>query len=186
MVKMRYLCIASVCIHGLLAFSIRQYSRGLTQQAHQHFSVTLLTSPKGTDEKIPSPIEHVSVSKSKTFSPELDPKSSKIISRENVNTTKSSSNINPSTTETTAITPSVMYNPAPKYPVNAKANGQEAEFTVKLRVNIAGNIEHIEVISIKGNKELFEQELLKTIKTWKFSPCGKEVSFEIPISFQLD
>lgn len=165
MVKMRYLCISSVCIHGLLAFSIGQYIQSPQQQELPHFSVTLLTSPKGVEEKV-----HVASQKRV---------------RDKVKK-QSSAEDNQSTTEVAPFVPSVMYNPAPAYPPNAKANGQEGEFSVKLLVNIAGNVEHIEVIAIKGSQELFEEELQATIKTWKFSPSSKEVSFEIPISFRLD
>lgn len=179
---MRYLCISSVCIHGLLAFSIGQYTPSSLQPKHMNFSLTLLTSPGEINKKAPCKVECISTSST----PKPDLKLSKIISLENVNTTKNNPHIASSITEASAVTPAVIYNPAPTYPARAKANGQEGEFSIKLRVNTAGNVEHIEVISIKGNKELFEEELHKTIKTWKFSPCSKELFFEVPISFQLN
>jgi TonB family protein len=164
--------VASVCIHGLLAFSIRQYNHGSTQQAHQHFSITFLTLPKGNEKK---PTRHAELISTSRIAPSR-----------NDRLKKNSVEMNPSPTKTTAVIPSVMYNPAPMYPASAKAGGQEGEFSVKLWVNTAGDVAHAEVISIKGKKELFEEELLKTIKTWKFTPSSRETSFEIPISFRLD
>ena len=161
---MRYLFISSACIHGLLAFSIGQYIQSPQQHELPNFSVTLLTSPKGGEEKVQAASQKKVSDKVK----------------------KSSSEITPSTSEATPFVPSIMYNPAPAYPPHAKANGKEGEFLVKLLVNKDGSIKHIEVISIKGDKELFEEELLNTLKTWKFSPSNKEVSFEIPLSFKLD
>ncbi len=162
---MRYLCIGSVCIHGLLAFSIGQYIQNPIQKIQHSFSVTLLTSSKGTGEA--ARVVSQKISTNKTYK-------------------KNSPVINQLTTEAATFVPSVIYNPTPAYPTNAKANNQEGVFSIKLLVNMAGNVERIEIITIKGDKELFEEELLATIKTWKFSPGSKEVSFEIPISFQLD
>jgi TonB family protein len=53
-------------------------------------------------------------------------------------------------------------------------------------VSSAGVVEDVKVVAIKGDKALFEEELLKTMKQWTFNVNGKEASFEIPISFQLD
>jgi TonB family protein len=165
MVKMRYLCIGSVCIHGLLALSIGQYTQLSDQKISHSFSVRLLTSSKGIGE-------NVNVSSQKNSANRAQKKSAHVISQV--------------TTENFASAPSVIYNPAPTYPVNAKANGEEGSFSVKLLVSSAGTVKHIEVITIRGDKAPFEEELLKTMKQWTFNVNGKEASFEIPISFQLD
>ncbi len=161
MVKMRYLFIVSFCIHGLLALSIGQYIQNPIQKKAHNFSVTLLTSSKGVGEK-------VNVSSKKT----------------SINKIQKKKSVTP-TAENAAPMPSVMYNPAPVYPVNAKSKGEEGIFSVKILVSVSGTVEHVEVVTIQGKKELFEEVLLTTLKTWQFNPCDKEMSFEIPISFQL-
>ena len=165
MVKKRYVFVSSLCVHGLLAISLGQYISNVQQQEPQRFSVTLLTSSKGARE--PVQVVHKKTAHHKVI-------------------TKSGAVVNQSTTEAVAFMPSVLYNPAPAYPASAKANGYEGEFSVRFWVNMAGNVERVDVIPIKGDKGLFEEELLKTLKTWKFSPCDKPVSFEVPISFRLD
>ncbi len=164
MVKMRYLFIGSVCVHGLLALSIGQYIQCTDKQIPQIFSVTLLTSPKGTNEKISVPLKKTSI---------------------NARANKSSV-VNHATIENAASAPIVIYNPSPTYPAYAKENGKEGSFSVKLLVSSAGIVEDVKVLAIKGDKALFEEELLKTMKQWTFNVNGKEASFEIPISFQLD
>ena len=79
-----------------------------------------------------------------------------------------------------------MYNPAPSYPAVAKANSQEGVFLVKILVSPSGDVENIKISTIKGSLQLFEHELLTTIKTWKFSPGNKQMYFKVPISFLLD
>ena len=164
MVKMRYLFIGSVCIHGLLALSIGQYIQCTDKQISQIFSVTLLTSPNGTNEKVDVPLKKTSINAR----------------------AKKASVVNNATIENSASAPIVIYNPSPAYPANAKENGKEGSFSVKLLISPAGVVEDIKVFTIKGDKTLFEEELLKTMKLWIFNVNGKEASFEIPISFQLD
>ncbi len=160
MVKIRYLLIGSVCIHGLLALSIGQYIQCTDKQIPQIFSVALLTSPKGTNEKVTVPLKKTSINAC----------------------AKKASVVNHATVEVSASAPIVIYNPSPAYPAYAK----EGSFSVKLLVSSAGIVEDVKVVTIKGDKALFEEELLKTMKQWTFNVNGKEASFEIPISFQLD
>ncbi len=164
MVKMRYLFIGSVCVHGLLALSIGQYIQCTDKQMPQVFSVTLLTSPKGTTEKVAVPLKKTSINAR----------------------AKKASVINHAAIQNSASAPIVIYNPSPAYPVYAKENGKEGSFSVKLLVSPEGIVEDVKVVTIKGDKALFEEELLKTVKMWIFNVNGKEASFEIPISFQLD
>ena len=164
MVKMRYLFIGSVCVHGLLALSIGQYIQCTDKQIPQIFSVTLLTSPKGTNEKVAVPLKKTSINAR----------------------AKKASVVNHATIENSASAPIVIYNPSPADPAYAKENGKEGSFSVKLLVSSAGVVEDVKVVAIKGDKALFEEELLKTMKQWTFNVNGKEASFEIPISFQLD
>ena len=75
-----------------------------------------------------------------------------------------------------------------------KANGEQVlEELAKYQIELIAPSKKFDelpappiALTIKGNKELFEEELHKTIKTWKFSPCSKELFFEVPISFQLN
>jgi len=89
MVKMRYLFIGSVCIHGLLALSIGQYIQCTDKQIPQIFSVTLLTSPKGTNEKVAVPLKKTSINAR----------------------AKKASVVNHATIENSASAPIVIYNP---------------------------------------------------------------------------
>lgn len=164
MVKKRYLCIGSVCIHGLLAFSVGPYIHGTSKELKNTFSVILLKSVKSTGVKANVTSQKNSMTKAqKQSSPSIK-----------------------SLTENTTFVPIILHNPAPIYPDSARASGQEGIFSIKLVVSPSGNVEHIEIVTIKGNKEFFEEELLKAIKNWKFNSCGKQMVFEIPISFQLD
>ena len=119
MVKMRYLFIGSVCVHGLLALSIGQYIQCTDKQMPQVFSVTLLTSPKGTTEKVAVPLKKTSINAR----------------------AKKASVINHATIENSASAPIIIYNPSPAYPVYAKENGKEGSFSVKLLVSSAGIVE---------------------------------------------
>ncbi|MCX7342569.1 MAG: TonB family protein [Proteobacteria bacterium] len=84
------------------------------------------------------------------------------------------------------IAPSVIYCPHPNYPEHAKANGQEGEFSITLKVNTGGNVERVNIETIRGDLTWFEADLLKIFKTWKFAPCKKNSNFSIPITFLLD
>lgn len=164
MVKMRYLFIISVCIHGLLALSIGQYIQSPVQEISHNFSVTLLTSSKSTNKEINTTPKKIFVNKSQKKNPLT---------------------ITKPTAENATSVPPVIYNPAPAYPVNARTQGEEGIFSVKILVGVSGKVAHVEIVAIKGKRELFEEELLSTLKTWQFKPCNQEISFEIPISFQL-
>ena len=164
MVKMRYVFIVSLCIHGLLAFSMVQTPKSFSQ-IQQTFSLALLSTSKETVEKVelvPTKISSARFKKKK-----VNPVAHKSIKNNNF------------------LTPTVIYSPVPHYPDSARASGQEGVFSVKIFVGIAGNVEGVEIKTIKGNLQIFEEELLKTIKTWKFNPSHKQLSFEIPVSFEL-
>ena len=166
MVKMRFLFVGSVCLHGLLALSIGQYVVSQKHRTSSSFSVVLLSSSKASD-----------------LAKASDSASQKIGYRQ-IKKVTSSKTSHPMVQ--TSSVPAAIYNPSPNYPAIAKASGEEGVFSVKILVSANGKVEHVEVVTLKGKKELFEEELLSTLKTWQFNSCEKEVSFEIPISFQLD
>lgn len=166
MVKMRVLFISSVCIHGLLAFSIGQYVLSEKTKIPTSFPVILLSSTKKADA------ETVNSGSSQKFGYRKIKK---------VNSSKANYPV-----VQTVDAPEVIYSPDPVYPVNARNSGEEGIFSVKVLVNMAGKVEQVKVVAIKGKKKLFEEELLATLKTWEFKPREKEISFEIPILFQLE
>lgn len=88
--------------------------------------------------------------------------------------------------ETTKTTASVIYGPQPVYPEVAKANGHEAKFMITLLVDTSGNVEKIDIKTLQGDLTWFEETLLQTFKTWKFSKIEKTSHFSIPISFLID
>jgi len=166
MVKMRFLFVGSICLHGLIAFSIGQYVSSEKLKTSNNFPIILLSSTKKND------VEMVRSGSSQKVGHYQNKKI--VSSKENHTVVQTSDALK------------VVYNPAPAYPINAKKNGEEGIFSVKLLVSMSGKVEHVELVIIKGKKEFFEEELLRTLKTWKFKPHDKEISFEVPISFQLE
>lgn len=166
MVKMRFLLIGSVFFHGLIAFSIGQYVSSEKLKTSNSFPIILLSSTKKND------VEMVRSGSSRKVAHYQNRKMAS--SKEN--------NIVMQTSDALKV----IYNPAPAYPANAKRNGEEGIFSVKIIVGMSGKVEHVELMTIKGKKEFFEEELLRTLKTWQFKPRDREISFEVPISFQLE
>lgn len=164
MVKKRYFFIISVLIHGVLAYSISPSLR--THGNIQHYFLVTLQSHPQESRALPERIK---------TSPY------QIKKKKGIPTTHKTTKV-----ENLSPGPFLLHSPPPKYPKNAKANGQEAVFCVKILVAPSGDIEKIDIKTIKGEIDLFEEEIRNTINSWKFSPHIERISFEIPISFLLD
>lgn len=63
-------------------------------------------------------------------------------------------------------------NPSPKYPKLARQRGQEGEVLLRVAVSSRGEVTHIAVERGSGHK-LLDEEALKTVKKWRFSPARK-------------
>ncbi len=168
MVKMPYLFLASLCLHGFMTFLLKDNICHANPKKLQTVEIALIPLPINKNIKT----TQITRSVKKNIS-NLD----KIKKIEEV---KYSTNTNDN-----EIAPSVIYGPYPNYPEHAKANGQEGEFSVTLKVNTGGNVEQVNIETIRGDLAWFEADLLKIFKTWRFGPCKKNSDFSIPITFLL-
>lgn len=169
MVKMRFIFLGSVLLHGLLAFSIRQYVTNSKNFAAKSFSSIEWVSSSAK----PKDLKKISVSENNTPSANFS----------------NEKNILESVVEdypVTEIPEEVVYNPPPIYPNKARREGLEGAFLVKIFVNEDGAVESVEIGALEGRREIFEESIMTALKTWKFKAKNKKISFEVPISFQLD
>ena len=74
-------------------------------------------------------------------------------------------------------------NPAPRYPKIAILKGWEGETVVKVSVNSAGKVEHIEVMQFSGHAVL-DNAVLEAVQNWHFEK-GPDKVLEIPVRFIL-
>lgn len=81
------------------------------------------------------------------------------------------------------VSEALNVNPAPRYPKIAILKGWEGETVVKVSVNAAGKVEHIEVIQSSGHAVL-DNAVLETLQLWQFGK-GPAKDLEIPIRFIL-
>ncbi len=169
MVKMPYLFLASICLHGFMTFLLKDSICPTSPRKLQKFEIALI--PLQINKNIKTIESTRSVKKNIA---NVD----KIKKIEETANTKNTENNN--------ISPSVIYGPYPNYPEHAKANGQEGEFSVTLKVNAGGNVEQVIIAVVRGDLAWFETGLLKVFKTWKFATCTKSTDFSIPIAFLLD
>lgn len=167
MVKMRYIFLISFSLHCVFAFSLQN---------------------KGSDTKNVFsciPVSFISIDTKNSNENETASKPEKIHAKakKSISTTKNNFFKGDETTTTTA---SVIYGPQPVYPEVAKANGHEAEFIINLLVDTSGNVKNVDIKTLQGDLTWFEETLLQTFKTWKFSKSEKTSHFSIPISFLID
>lgn len=155
----------SIFLHGLLAFSLPN-NGSKKQSSSYNFPVSIITfNTKNTSKIADKP----------------EPQVSKVKIIETAEKKATTENLNGD-----AIEPTIIYSTHPVYPEDAKANGHEAEFLITLIVDVAGNVENIDIKTVKGNLEWFETTLRQTFKTWKFSENSKTTRFSMPVSFLLD
>ena len=169
MVKMPYLFLASICLHGFMTFLLKDSICPTSPRKLQNFEITLIPIQINKNIKTTGNTKIIKKNISNV---------DKIKKIEEAATAKN--------TENNKISPSVIYAPYPNYPEHAKANGQEGEFSVTLKVNTYGSVEQVTIKSIKGQLSWFEADLLKVFKTWKFAACKKSTDFSIPVTFLLD
>lgn len=165
MVKMRYIFLISFSLHCAFAFSLQNKGSN-TQNVFSCIPVSFIAIDTKNSNEAASKSEKIHTKAKKSIS-----------------TMKNSISKGDETTKTTA---SVIYGPQPVYPEVAKANGHEAKFMITLLVDTSGNVEKIDIKTLQGDLTWFEETLLQTFKTWKFSKIEKTSHFSIPISFLID
>lgn len=169
MVSMRFIFIGSVFLHGLLAFSIAHYGVHLKKgNPTTHFSVVW-----GMPDKKTNATQKTKSREDSSFSVDID--QGRDIA---ANVSENPLLLSPSV--------EIIANSAPVYPGQARREGAEGDFLVKIIINEGGTVESMEIKTIKGDKEIFEQAIFAALKTWKFKPKNKKIALDVPISFQLD
>ncbi|MCE2715792.1 MAG: TonB family protein [Pseudomonadota bacterium] len=168
MVKMRFIFLGSILLHGLLAISISQYITGSKYSEPNSFSIKWIDS-----QNKPADQQKFAITENSSLLQRSDHKKIKEVASSSV-------------TDSNVDVAKIIYNPAPAYPAQAKSEGIEGFFLVKMLVNENGVVELIEISTLKGQKEIFEEAIIVALKTWKFTSADKKTSFEVPISFQLD
>jgi len=101
----------------------------------------------------------------------------------------------PSTPAKPAITPpafqaSYLRNPAPRYPLIARRNGEQGTVTLRVLVTREGVPARVTVEQTSGSRAL-DAAALETVKTWRFVPArrgGEEIEawVLVPIVFRLE
>lgn len=168
MVKKRFIFLGSVLLHGLLAASIGYYVTSSKHSASKSFSVVWINSSNKF-----CALTKVGIVENSSSLQKPDYKK-----RQSTKFTTNASSDQPAV--------EVIYNPAPIYPAQAKRDGVESSFLVKIFVKESGVVESIEIITVKGEKEIFEEAIITALKTWRFKTENRKASFEVPISFQLE
>jgi TonB family protein len=169
MVKMPYFFLASLCLHVCMTFLLKGNTDFTNNKKLQNFKITLIS--QAINKKENATTMQIKKNVKKDISDIDKTKKTKEIVTANNNENR---------------TPSIIYGPYPNYPENAKANGQEGEFSVTLKVNTNGNVEQVIIETKRGDLKWFEADLLKIFKTWKFAIYEKNTDFSIPITFLLD
>jgi periplasmic protein TonB len=89
----------------------------------------------------------------------------------------------------TEAKPNYLKNPAPRYPEQARRNGQEGVVMLLARVDEKGIASDVMVKSSSGHP-LLDESALKAVKRWKFNPArvgsvAIDSRVEIPVRFEL-
>ncbi len=90
----------------------------------------------------------------------------------------------------TEAKPNYLKNPAPRYPKEARRNGQEGVVMLAVKVDSRGQASAVRVKSASGYP-LLDEAALKAVQRWKFKPAkigsmAIDSRVEVPIRFQLD
>ena len=80
-------------------------------------------------------------------------------------------------------------NPHPSYPLLARKRGWEGRVILQADIDKKGNVVNIKIKESSGF-EVLDNESIKTLRKWKFSPAKQGDKFiedivEIPIRYQL-
>jgi protein TonB len=83
-----------------------------------------------------------------------------------------------------------LNNPAPAYPVFSKRTREQGVVYLRVRVDVGGNVEGIEVHKTSGHQRL-DDAALAAVKRWRFVPAksGERAVAGVaivPIHFQLE
>lgn len=89
-----------------------------------------------------------------------------------------------------AFTASYLTNPAPRYPLIARRNGEQGTVTLRVLVTRDGAPARVTIEQTSGSRHL-DSAALETVKTWRFVPARKgdeaiEAWVIVPIVFRLE
>ena len=78
----------------------------------------------------------------------------------------------------------------PRYPIEARRQGQQGEVKLRISVSADGKAEWVRIIESSGH-ELLDDEAANAAKKWEFQPkvierVGIAVTVDVPIRFKLD
>ena len=79
----------------------------------------------------------------------------------------------------------VKKKPFPKYPREAEDNSVEGDITVRIMVNGEGRVMDVQVLSANP-PGVFNQEVLNSVREWKFKRDGTIAEFEQKFIFKID
>jgi protein TonB len=84
----------------------------------------------------------------------------------------------------------VATNPAPLYPEESRAAGQQGNVTLRLRIGVDGRVETLKLLQSSGVSSL-DESALTTVKKWRFEPArrlGKPVAMDVKtvIKFEIE
>ncbi len=90
----------------------------------------------------------------------------------------------------TLAQPNYLKNPAPRYPEEARRNGQEGLVMLAVQVDSKGQASAVLIKSASGYP-LLDQAAFKAVQRWKFKPAkigsmAIDSRVEVPIRFQID
>ncbi|MBU1037261.1 energy transducer TonB [Patescibacteria group bacterium] len=83
-----------------------------------------------------------------------------------------------------------IVNPRPDYPEMAKTAGVKGKVVIKVYVDKKGDVRQWEIIAAKPSNLGFEEEVIKVIRKWKFTPAIQQnnpvgVWIAIPFNFEF-
>jgi protein TonB len=88
------------------------------------------------------------------------------------------------------VAPAPIVNPSPEYPEMAKTAGVKGKVVVKIYVDKKGDVRQWEIMAAKPAGLGFEEEVIKVIQKWKFTPAIQQnnpvgVWIAIPFNFEF-
>ena len=78
-------------------------------------------------------------------------------------------------------------NPAPLYPAEALAAGQQGNVVLRVKINAAGNVSAISIFTSSGIGSL-DESALSTVRNWIFVPArraGRPVAYEVTVPIEF-
>jgi protein TonB len=88
------------------------------------------------------------------------------------------------------VAPAPIVNPSPDYPEMAKTAGVKGKVVIKVYVDKKGDVKQWEIMAAKPSGLGFEEEVIKVIQKWKFTPAIQQnnpvgVWIAIPFNFEF-